>query len=303
MILVTGGAGVMGSALVKRLVHKGHKVRVMTLPGDPGVSRVESYAHDIRFGDVSIKSDCARACAGVKAVYHLAAIIITSDKSRYRLINKDGTRNIAEASAAAGVKHLIHVSSASVIYREPTAYSLSKQEAEAIVAGAGVPWTIIRPTLVYDRGRGGQEFDLFLNYLRKFPVVPFIGNGNALKRPVFVEDIIDGLAKVYGKAATFGKVYNFSGGEAITMKGLARLCLRLMGSPGKPIVSLPVSACRAGAAVLERCMANPPLRQPVIAGVIQDANLDPAQAIAEIGYNPSNVTEKLSSCFPRLNLK
>jgi NADH dehydrogenase len=197
-----------------------------------------------------------------------------------------------------GVGRFVHVSSASVVYPKPTPYSLSKRECEEIVRSSGLPWTIARPTLVYDR-RGGQEFDLFLDYLRRFPVVPFIGTGRALKRPVFAGDLIKGLLAMADNPRAVGKVYNLSGGEAVSMTNFARLCLRLMGAGRKPIVPVPVAWCTAMARILNLFMKNPPLRWPVIAGVTQDADLDPSEAMDELGYRPAKVTEKLPACFPR----
>ena len=103
-------------------------------------------------------------------------------------------------------------------------------------------YTIVRPTLVYD-ARGGLEFNLFLDYLQRFPAVPFIGSGAALKRPVYVEDIIRGLLALCGNPVARGKTYSFSGGEALTIASFARLCLALLGREKTPIVHLPVWLC------------------------------------------------------------
>ncbi|MBD3393009.1 MAG: NAD-dependent epimerase/dehydratase family protein [Chitinivibrionales bacterium] len=298
MILITGGTGVMGRALTAGSVRAGRSVRVLTLPGDPNAVRARALGADVRFGDISKQDDVRSVCDGVTTVYHLAAIIIAYDNRRYRSVNVDGTKHMIAEARRAGVEHFVYVSSASVVYPKPTPYSLSKRACEDIVRGSGLEYTIVRPTLVYGK-QGGREFDLFLDYLKRFPVVPFIGAGRARKRPVFVDDVTDGLLKLAGNGAARGKQYNFSGGEVISMREFARLCLTLAGDGARPIVPLPVWFCRALAGVMGAVMKRPPLRWPVIAGVTQDADLDPGPAKQDLGYAPAGVREKLPSCFPR----
>ena len=298
MILVTGGTGAMGSVLVRMLAQQQNKVRVLCMLDDPFTARVKEIAADIRYADIANKVDIRNVCDGVQTVYHLAAIIISKDEKAFENINVEGTRNITEEAARAGVGHFIYVSSASVTYPAPTPYSLSKRKAEEIVKKSGLTYTILRPTLVYGE-KGGQEFDMYLDYLKKFPVVPFIGNGVPLKRPVYVEDVNAGLLAVCGNEKTFGKTYNLSGGEAVSMIDFTRLCLKLMGMGHKPIIHLPIWLCRMIAALMKLIMSDPPLKWQVIAGITQDANLDPADAMADLGYSPAKVSEQLPRVFPR----
>ncbi|MFP4418566.1 MAG: NAD-dependent epimerase/dehydratase family protein [Chitinivibrionales bacterium] len=299
MILVTGGTGVMGSVLVRRLVENGNKVRVLTLPDDPHCARVTEYTDDIVFGSVTDRQSVRLACKGVKTIYHLAAVIITNDEQLYEQINYHGTRVMVEEAQLAKVKHFVYVSSASVVYPRPTPYSLSKRAAESVIRQSTISFTIVRPTLVYDEGRGGQEFDMYLDYLRKFPAIPFIGKGLALKRPVFVNDIIEGLVKIHKNKRARGKTYNFSGGESISMIDFTRLCLRLLKCSFKPIIPIPEKLCTVIASTAEKNMKNPPLRWSVIAGVTQDADLDSWEARLDLGYDPLPVSRKLPECFPR----
>jgi NADH dehydrogenase len=183
------------------------------------------------------------------------------------------------------------------VYPRRTRYAESKLEAERIVQASGLPYTIVRPTLVYEQG-GGQELMMFLAYLRRFPIVPFIGAGKALKRPVWSEDIVDGLLKLANLPKAHGKTYNFSGSEAITMRELADLLLLHHDRP-RPFVHLPVWLCRALAAVLARVMKRPPLTSSAIAGIVNDANLDPAEAILDLGYAPRGVRDGFHHCFPQ----
>jgi len=298
MILVTGGTGAMGSVLVRELSKLGKRMRVVCMPHDPFVSRVKDCAADLKYADVSKPLDCAGICDGVKTVYHLAAIIISRDESAFQRINVEGTRNIVEQAVKAKVDHFIYVSSASVVYPDPTPYSRSKRAAEDIVVKSGLPHTIIRPTLVYGE-KGGQEFDMYLHYLGKFPAVPFIGNGGSLKRPVYVEDVTKGLLALSDNRAVLGKTYNFSGAEALSIRDFSRLCLKCMGMDRKPMVFVPVWLCVFIAWVMGLVMKDPPLKWQVIAGITQDANLDPSEAMKDLGYAPRRVSEWLPKVFPR----
>ena len=297
-ILITGGTGAMGMVLVPRLLSAGRPVHVLTLPGDRNAGTLRNLGVEVRFGDIADREACRGICDGVHTVLHLAAIILTDRPALYTAINAGGTQNLVAEAAAAGVSHFIHVSSASVVYPRPTPYSISKRLAESTVKGSPVPWTIVRPTLIYGK-RGGQEFDIFLDYLRRFPMVPFIGSGSALKRPVFVEDVADGLVALMLRGTGCNKILNLSGPASISMLDFARLCLTLLGKPGKPIIHLPVFWCRVLAAIMERTMKHPPLKWSVIAGVTQDADLDPSGAMAEIGFSPRGIEKMLPGCFPR----
>jgi nucleoside-diphosphate-sugar epimerase len=297
MILVSGGSGAMGSRLVRRLVEKGKKIRVLTLPNDPLVTRLSGLNCEIFYGDISDASSLKGAFDGVETVYHLAAIIIAYDPSFFEKININGTRNMIQGSIAAGVKHFVLISSASVVYATTNEYARSKQVCERMIKEQKeMQYTIIRPTLAYEKD-GGQEFMMFLEYLKKYPIVPFVGRGDAPKNPVHVDDLIKGFVAVEGNPKAFGKTYNFSGGEEITIWEQAKLMLKHQGM-NKIFVPLPVWLCKLLAAVMERVMARPPLTQYAIARIVQDANLDHSSATEDLGYRPVGFREGLQKCFP-----
>ena len=296
--LVTGGAGVMGARLVRRLLGAGHRVRALVLPRDPLRARIEALGCEIQEGDVAEAASLSGCCEGVDTVYHLAAVIIAHDPSVFERVNRNGTANVVREAERGGVRHFIYVSSASVTYPRRTPYAESKLQAEHIVSSASaMAHTIVRPTLVYERG-GGQELMMFLDYLRRYPVVPFIGDGAALKRPVWSEDVVDGLARLADNRVAWGKTYNLSGGEPISMLELAKLLLVHLDRP-RPFAHLPVPLCQAMARVLRVAMSRPPLTESAIAGVVNDANLDPADAIRDLGYRPIGVRQGFNQCFQK----
>src|SRR6266550_8227707 len=157
MVLVTGGAGFIGSHLVRRLASDGHRVRVLdnletgrqtNLDGVVGVQ--------LHHGDIRSPSDVAGAVQGVEAVFHLAALpsVARSWKDPVATLatNAHGTANLVDASAKAGVKAFIYSSSSSVYGDQMAAvksedleprpispYGYSKLLGEMIVLAHGDP--------------------------------------------------------------------------------------------------------------------------------------------------------------------
>ncbi len=294
MILITGGAGVVGRRLCKGLLERGFEIRVLDRPGTslPGLDV------EVVHGDITDPTSMKGLFEGVETVYHLAAVILPPDDGWFQRVNVQGTRNVIDAATEAGVKHFVLISSASVVYPHTTAYSLSKRQTEAMISSqTAMAYTIIRPTLVYDEN-GGEEFMRYLNDLKRFPIVPIIGDGSALKSPVHTDDIMDGLIAIAGNEKTYGQTYAFSGGEDISMWDLSKLMLAHQGA-SRPFVRIPVWAAQAAAWVLGKLMAKPPISWQMIAGVIQDANLDHSNATADFGYSPKGVHEGFQICWPR----
>jgi NADH dehydrogenase len=286
-ILITGAAGQIGSRLARRLHELGHQVRALVLPGDPLVDRLADTA-TVHFGDVTRSETLNGPLAGVDVVYHLAAVLLCESAAQFQAVNVEGTRHVVDAAARARVGHLVHISSASVVYPRTTHYSRSKWQAEEIVrACASLPWTIVRPTLVYDHD-GGLEFKMYADFVKRYPILPLLAGGRARKRPVHVDDLLSGLTSMAGNPITYGRTYNLSGGETLTLRELAALLLERQGQ-GKPVLTIPASLGSIGARIWGRLRRCPLLMEHTIAGLTQDADLDPAAATRDLGYHPRGV--------------
>src|SRR5262249_4643191 len=220
--LVTGGAGYVGSVLVKRLVQNSiepNEVRVLDtfwFRSDPRVYRwcISEIEGDIRDLDV-----VRAACDGVEAVFHLACLsndpASDLDPKLTRAINYDGSLNVIHAAKAAGVKRFIYASSASVygVRSEPeitedltlapiTLYSHYKAEVEqALFAEASDDFivTAIRPSTVYGYAEQ-MRFDLLVHMLvrdayRGGQIVLYDG-GHRLRPLIHIEDIVECYRRV-----------------------------------------------------------------------------------------------------------
>lgn len=288
--LVTGGAGILGSRLTRGLVERGIKVRVLTLPGDPFVSRLAGLDVDIRYGDATDPSTLEGVFEGVDTIYHLAAILLTDDESRFERINVGGTRVMMEGGLRHGAKHFVLVSSISVTYPHSTAYSRSKIACEEMIQNQeGMKWTIVRPSLIYD-GDGGEEFGLFKKHVLKYNPIPFVGDGSAKKNPVWVEDIMRAMIAIPGNEKTYGKTYALCGSEEISLRRMAEIILEQEGIE-KTIVPIPAGAWIAAAKVLAKVMKRPPFTWQGIAGLSQDACPDWSNAREDLDYHPIGFTE------------
>jgi NADH dehydrogenase len=135
-----------------------------------------------------------------------------------------------------------------------------------------------------------------MDYLKKYPVVPFIGRGRAKKNPVFVDDLVEGMLAIANNPKAYRKIYNFSGGEEISMWDLALLMLEHQGL-SKLFIPIPVPICRLLAFMMERTMKHPPLTGYGISRIVQDANLYNSSARRDLGYNPIGIDEGFQKCF------
>jgi nucleoside-diphosphate-sugar epimerase len=299
MILLTGASGTVGVRLAASLRARGHEVRALVLPRDPGSERLRAAGCELCEGDLRQPETLPPALDGVETVYHLAAVILSEERGVFRRVNEQGTGALLEEADVAGVRHFIYVSSASIVYPRPTLYSRSKRAAEARVRAFGdrLGVTIVRPTLVYEPG-GGLELEIFREYLRRAPLLLLPGGGSARKVPVHVDDLVQGLAAIAGNERARGKTYDLCGPEAVSLAELAELLLAQDGLRRR-VLPVPVWLCRAVAGLVGRLAGRPQLAEHALAGLTQDALLDPRPAMEDLGYAPRGVRVGLTASARR----
>jgi uncharacterized protein YbjT (DUF2867 family) len=151
-MLVTGGTGHLGQAVVSALRARGHQVRVLTRRPrhDPGVEWI--------VGDLATGDGVRSAVADVDAVIHAATNSPAAQRGRFVLrdflaspadVDVSGTRTLLTAAQQAGVKQFTHVSIVGLEHLRGVPYSRRKLEAEQIVKAQDVPWSIVRATPFY----------------------------------------------------------------------------------------------------------------------------------------------------------
>jgi nucleoside-diphosphate-sugar epimerase len=218
-LLVTGATGFVGRAVVAAFAqHDTVRAAVRRPPQPPLPGGVEVVQHL----DLTQTPDWTAALDGVEQVIHLAGIAHIGggvSPELYDRINHLATAELAAAAARAGVRHFVYVSSIraqtgpaadhALTERDPAtptdAYGRSKLAAETAVRAAGVPFTILRPVLIYGPGMKGN-FALVLRAARTpwpLPVSDFI-NRRAL---LGIDNFISVLKFVLSTPATIGETY------------------------------------------------------------------------------------------------
>ncbi len=286
--LVTGGAGVVGTALCRELLACGVCVRVLVLPGDTQAGFLPEGV-EVFYGDVTDADSIQKAFAGVDLVYHLAAILLSTKPGAFDRINAGGTRNVVNAAKQTGVKRLVYVSSISVTYPVLTEYGKSKLAGESYVKDSGLQWTIVRPTLVISSpiGTGGIEFNMFVDYVKRFPVYFMPGGGKCLKRPVKSTDLVKGIALAGLSEHAVGKTYALAGETVLSMADMAKAVLKQVGKR-HCMIPLPWWISKKLAVLKSWIGGRPVTAEQALAGFLYDAAPDIENAKADLGYNPGS---------------
>lgn len=293
-IFVTGATGFTGRNLLLRLKQKNYQIIAFVLPGDSEAVGIAQDNLEIRYGDIRDKGSIEKAIIGAKVAINLAAIQESNDPALNEEINYQGVKNLAEACRKYAIKRLIHLSSISTCYKVKSHYGKSKEKADQyLMSSSGLDYTILRPTLVYGNTTCGP-FHTFLQTLDRLPfVIPIIGNGRALKQPVFVEDVVSAIILALESEISVGKYYNISGQDAITIAEMVRQIIDKRGRK-KMFVKIPPWIFYPLALVLEKASAHPVFTRESLGSATQDAILDHSLIKRELGFSPLSFKEGLA---------
>jgi nucleoside-diphosphate-sugar epimerase len=267
-VLVTGATGFVGRAVVAALAADGEEVHAAVRTGRRNASE-PPFPQGIavaRHGDLAEPVDWAPLLAGIDAAVHLAGIAHAGPgiaEERYDLVNHRATAALAEAGRAAGVARLVFVSSiraqagaaADHVVSErdeprPTdPYGRSKLAAERAVARSGVPFTILRPVLVYGPGVKGNLRALIR--LAALPVPLPFGALTARRSLVSLANLAAAITFVLRHDACAGEIYAVADPRPLTLAEIVTALRRGIGrKPG--LVAVAPALFRLALAALGR---------------------------------------------------
>ena len=235
-ILVTGGTGFTGKALVRRLLGEGHQVVALDYKEGLKTQELREWGADVRIGSVVDKEIVENCMQGVEIVHHLAAAFreMNVPNTFYDEVNVGGTKNVLESAYKHKVKKFIYCSTCGVhgnIDNPPGGedapiqpadyYQRTKYEAEPIVNEyfkKGMKTVILRPAAIYGPGDPERFYMIFKKVAKGH--FPMIGTGKTYYHPLYIDNLIDAFMLTMQGDKGIGEAYLIADEEYLEIKDI-----------------------------------------------------------------------------------
>ena len=222
-VLVTGGTGFTGTALVRRLIGAGHQVVAMDYKDGLQCDSLRAIGAEVVLGSVTDRAAVQRSMNGVEYVFHLAAAFreLNVPNSFYDDVNVNGTRIVVEEAIRVGVWKFVYCSTCGVhgnVDHPPANedapiqpadyYQRTKYEAEPLVkqlATGKMEVVILRPAAIYGPGDALEDHEEALRVARNN--FPMFGSGKTLYHPLYVENLVDAFMLCLAPQVGNGREY------------------------------------------------------------------------------------------------
>ena len=288
MILLTGGTGVVGSALLPKLLEAGHDVRCLVR--DPRRLGPERVRVQLSLADLGDPRGLRHAVRGVDTVIHLAAAIRDQPPRRVEEITALGTHRLLRACERSGVRRFVFFSALNATRFQRTRFFRSKALAEQRVASSELETTILAPSIIYDRT---DPWVTAMRRLALLPVLPISGRGRAAYEPIWAQDAAS--AAIAALDADPGR-YELAGPERLTYEQIARIIAAAAGRH-RPSLHVPLPFVRSSLIWLRRLVGDTAFATWEEAELLEVPMLsERGVADAErLGVTPSRIGEVLAA--------
>ena len=312
-VLITGGGGFLGGAIVKLLVEKGDRVRSFSRSYYPELASmgVEQFQ-----GDISDKTSVANACKGVDLVFHVAAKAgVWGAYSDYYRTNVKGTQNVIEACIEYNVSKLVYTSSPSVIFDStdlegvnesfpyPGKYNAHYPKTKALAEQAvravsdSLLTVILRPHLIW----GPKDSHIVPGIISRAKQLAIVGNGKNLVDTIYIDNAayahILAAEKLDETPDISGNIYFISQGKPVLLWEMINNILKAGGLP--PVKrSIPHKAAWLIGALLElvynilNIKSEPAMTRFVADELAKSHWFDISAAQNDLGYIPGISTKE-----------
>jgi NADH dehydrogenase len=246
LILVIGASGFVGRHLMARLSERDAPIRALVPDARAAQtlrsSRVQSFA-----GRAATPDLLERVLEGVDTIIHVAVSGLCPDQATGWGIREPEPQRIVAAARAAGVRHILYVSSLGARDDPRHPYHRGQWLGEQAVIAGGVPFAILRPSLVVAPGE--PFFTMLATLIGMAPCVPLPDGNGARQQPIAVHDLCSCLLTMLDNVRYLGAVHDVGGPEHVNLREMAEIVMRVLGRR-RPIVPVPGAAARRAVALL-----------------------------------------------------
>lgn len=298
-VLVTGATGLLGRQVVQRLLDTGHEVRVMVRrPGSESVFATPPT--DVCYGNVDNPDAIGEACRDVSEVIHLVAVI-RGNPRQLDAINRQGTANVVAAAKAAGsVRRFIHVSAVGAANNPRLRYLHSKWLGEQEVVNGGIPYVIIRPSLIF--GPRDEFTTAVAALVRALPITPVIGSGHNRLQPIHVEDVARCVAASVGGNLRGNLAIDVGGPDQLSYNEIIGIVAETMGRR-RLRFSVPLWTVGLPVALMETLTPHPPINRSMLQLITLRNVAQPHSVEDAFGFRPrpiaGNIDHVKAITFPQ----
>jgi NADH dehydrogenase len=252
MMLLTGATGLIGSALLPRLLAQGTEVRCLVR--DPRRLGAQRVRVQIALGDLTDPPSFRNALRGVQTVVHLAASIRDQPHGSIEELCGIATWRMVEAAERQGVERFVFFSALGASTHHRTRCLRAKALAEQAVREADLSSIVFAPSIVY---APGDPWLRLLERLALLPLMPISGRGRALYQPIWAEDVAGCIvAALRRDDETRADVrYELAGPETLSHEDIVRTVLRSLNR-SRQIVRVPTPLVSRALRLLE-ALAGP----------------------------------------------
>lgn len=224
MILVTGGTGFIGKALVRQLADSGYPVRLLIRPSKKSPDLPKGVPVEVAVSSLTDARSIRSAMLDVDIIYHLAGVEWHGAHASLMDVDIQGTQTISQVAAEAGVRRLFYLSHLGADRASAYPVLKAKAIAEENIRRSGVNHTILRSAMVY--GLGDHFTSDLARLLSALPVFFFVPEeGNTLLQPIWVEDLVTCLVWALDNDLTINQTYSVGGPEYLTFNHIIQSVL------------------------------------------------------------------------------